>query len=314
MLLAGVCLAGSLLIFCVFCLLFDNSKNERAAERLRALQNKQDMDALYQLVLAEKKARQRREGRQIIKVSKQLEDLLAMSGVRLAAREYLCGWLGLTFLPAMILFLCGAHYLTIIAGSLVGFSIPPVLVRQSRKKRRQQFDLQLGDCLIIISNCLRSGFSFQQAMGSIAEQMQPPVSVEFARVLREMKFGVSLEAALNHMSRRMKSDELDLMISAVLTSSQIGANLVDILEVCTSTINDRVKIKNDIRVLSAQGRMSGLILSLLPVAITVFLMFLNPTYLTSFFDSNVGKIMIVFCLCMEMTGFLVIRKLVDVRY
>jgi len=314
MLIAGLCLAGGVLIYCIFFLLFDNSKNDRAAERLHALQSKQSMDAIYQLMLQEKKEKRRRESRQLIKVSKQLEDLLAMSGVRLAAKEYLYGWAAFTFIPTLILYLCGAHFLTIIAGGLVGFVIPPLFVRQSRKKRRQQFNLQLGDCLVIISNCLRSGFSFQQAMASIAEEMQPPISIEFARVLREMKFGVSLEAALEHMSERVQSDELDLMISAVLTSAQIGANLVDILEVCTSTINDRIKIKDEIRILSAQGRMSGLILSLLPAVIALILMFINPTYLTSFFESATGKAMIVLGLCMEVTGFFVIRKVVDVRY
>jgi len=237
-----------------------------------------------------------------------------MSGVRLNASEYIYGWLAFTFVPMLILYLSNAHIITVLAGGIVGFSIPPILVQRSRRSRRQQFNRQLGDCLVIMSNCLRSGFSFQQAMESIAKEMQPPISVEFSRVIREMKFGVTLEDALGHMSRRMKSDELDLLISAVLTSAQVGANLVDILEVCTATVNDRIKIKDEIRILSAQGKTSGLILSILPLIIILILMFINPTYLVSFFDTEIGKAMMAGGLVMEFLGFLVIRKIVDVRY
>ena len=125
---------------------------------------------------------------------------------------------------------------------------------------------------------------------------------------------MDLELVQSAMSRRMKSDELDLLISAVLTSAQVGANLVDILEVCTATVNDRIKIKDEIRILSAQGKTSGLILSILPLIIILILMFINPTYLVSFFDTEIGKAMMAGGLVMEFLGFLVIRKIVDVRY
>jgi len=314
MLIALACVSCAIFVYALLTLLLDTSGRDRAAARVAALQTREGPDSAYRFVQAEKKEKKRRERKKIIRVSKQLEDLLAMSGVRLNANEYIYGWLAFTFLPMLLLYLCGAHVVSVIAGGIVGFSAPPLLVRRSRAKRRQQFNRQLGDCLVIMSNCLRSGFSFQQAMESIAQEMQPPVSVEFARVIREMQFGVSMEDALGHMSGRVKSDELDLLISAVLTSAQVGANLVDILEVCTATVNDRIKIKDDIRVLSAQGRTSGAILSMLPVFIVLALMFINPDYLVSFFDTEIGKLMIVGGLLMECVGFLVIRKLVDIRY
>lgn len=314
MLLAFLCITGGIFVYAVLSAVLDTSARDRAEERLAELQSREDIDSLYQEVLREKKRKKRRDGRRIIKASKQLEDLLAMSGVRLNANEYIYSWIAFTFLPALLLYLFGANMLTVLAGAIVGFAAPPLLVRRSRNKRREQFNRQLGDSLVIMSNCLRSGFSFQQAMESIATEMQPPISTEFARVLREMRFGVGMETALGHMSSRVRSDELDLMISAVLTSTQVGANLVDILDVCTSTVGDRIKIKDDIRVMSSQGKMSGIILASLPIVITLVLMFLNPTYIQSFFETQIGKTMLAVSVVMELVGFLVIRRIVDIRY
>ncbi|MEA5050186.1 MAG: type II secretion system F family protein [Oscillospiraceae bacterium] len=313
-LLILTCVSCGVFVYAVLAAVLDTSKRDRVRERLAALESQEDLDSLYLAVLAENKAKKRRGSKQLIRISKQLEDLLAMSGVRLNANEYIYGWIGFTLLPALVLLLFRANVLTVAAGAIVGFAIPPILVRRSRNKRRQLFNQQLGESLVIMSNCLSSGFSFQQAMESIANEMQPPISTEFARVLREMKFGTSIEEALDHMAKRVWSDELELLISAVLTSAQVGANLVDILGICTETVNDRIKIKNEIRVLSAQGRMSGIILSALPIVVILMLMFINPGYISSFFETPTGRALIIAGFALEGVGFLVIQKLVDIRY
>ncbi|MDD3874712.1 MAG: type II secretion system F family protein, partial [Methanosarcina sp.] len=163
-------------------------------------------------------------------------------------------------------------------------------------------------------NCLKGGFSFRQAMDSIATDMSPPISSEFSIALREMRFGVSQEEALRHMTERVKNRDLDLFVSAVLTSVQVGSNLSEILESISATIKDRIRIKQEVRVLTSSGRISAIIISLIPVFIILMLMIINPGYFTSFFESTIGKIMVGLSIVLEIIGFSIIRRIADIKY
>jgi tight adherence protein B len=144
--------------------------------------------------------------------------------------------------------------------------------------------------------------------------MQPPVSTEFGRVVRELNYGATLEQALNNMSQRVNSKDFDLLISAVITSAQVGANLSEILDTISETITDRIRLREEVRVFSAQGRMSGLIIGLLPVVVLLFLMILNPTYLTDFISHPIGKLLLMLSVLLEAIGFFLINRIVDIRY
>jgi len=246
--------------------------------------------------------------------SKQFNNYLAMSGVKLSGTEFIGGWAFLTLVPMLIVLLVGGSAVTAFALAIVGFAVPPIIVQSSQKKRQQQFNKQLSGSITIMGNCIRAGFSFQQAMESIANEMQPPISTEFATTLREMKYGVSMEEALNHMVERVRNKDLDLLVSAVLTSMQVGGNLSDILEIISDTINDRLKIKSQIRVLTASGRMSGIIIGLLPIFIILIMMVINPGYFQGFFETGIGKAMIIVSIFLEALGFFVINKIVGIKY
>ena len=246
--------------------------------------------------------------------SKEFSDYLAMSGIKLRATEFMYIWIALTFVPMLLIILFGGNGLTALAFLIIGFAVPPFLVNITRKKRQQTFQKQLGESLVIMSNCIKSGFTFLQAMESIANDMQPPISTEFAKVLREMRFGVNKNDALRHMVDRVKNEDLKLLVSAVLTAEQVGGNLSDILDIISNTVRDRIKIKQEIRVLTAQGKVSGFIIGLLPVFILLMVMILNPTYFKGFFGSSIGQIMIVVSVLMEAIGFFVINKIIDIEY
>ena len=163
-------------------------------------------------------------------------------------------------------------------------------------------------------NCIKAGFSFQQSLESIAKEMQPPISIEFEKTLREMHYGISLEEALRHMEDRVKNKDFELLVTAVLISAQVGANLSDIMEIISETIQDRLKIKAEVRVLTTSGRFSGIIIGLLPVFMILILMVLNPSYFTSFVETMIGKVMLAVSVVLEVMGFLIIKKIVDIRY
>ena len=313
MLTLVIALGMALLIYSIILLLFSNSPKERVKNRVNKLAERAELEHVHEAVLKEKKTKRKTEKKTQL-ISKRFEDHLAASGIQLNAREYILLWGGLTLLPGLAALILGLQVLAVIGICIVGFAIPPFMVKRARGKRQQVFNKQLGESLTIMSNCMRSGYSFQQAMGSIAKEMQPPISTEFARVVREINYGSSMEQALNNMTARVDNKDLELLVSAVITSTQVGANLSEMLDTIAETVQDRIKLREDVRVASSQGRMSGWIIGLLPVVVILFLMIINPTYFTDFAANTIGKIMLGISAVLELTGFFVINKMVDIKY
>lgn len=247
-------------------------------------------------------------------VSKELADYVSSSGIKLTPSEFLYTWVGMTFVPMILLLIFRVNIITVIAIFIIGLGTPPLLLKRAQEKRQEEFTKQLGEALVVLGNAMKGGFSFRQAMESVTADMQPPISTEFEKTLREMRFGVSMEEALQHMSERLKNQDLNLLVSAVLTSSQVGGNLSDILETISSTIKDRIRIKQEVRVLTSSGRVSSVIIGLLPVFLILVLMILNPDYFSSFFQSVIGKIMLAVSIILETIGFLLIKKIADIKY
>lgn len=313
MLEAVMALCGSIVLYSAVLIHFGSSPKYRIKERLDSLAGGMELEYVHEAVLKEKKNMRKTAGKKLV-LSRKFEENLAMSGVKMSAKEYLSIWGILTIFPGVIGAIAGINLIAVLGVSIVGFAIPPFMVQRSRNKRQLLFNKQLGESLTIMGNCMRSGYSFQQAMASIAQEMQPPISTEFARVVKEMNYGASMEQALNNMVSRVKNKDLELLISAVITSTQVGANLSEILDTIAETVSDRIKIREDVRVLSAQGRMSGLIIGLLPVVIILFLMIINPNYISDFAGDPRGRLMLTGCVVMEITGFIVINKIVDIKY
>jgi tight adherence protein B len=179
-------------------------------------------------------------------------------------------------------------------------------------RRRQDFSNQLGDVLSMISNAMRSGFSFMQAMDLIAKEMKPPVSIEFFKTIAEIRLGSSTETALLNMGKRAQSSDLDLVITAVLIQRQVGGNLAQILDTIGNTINDRIKMKREIKTLTAQGRLSSYVLGALPFLMAGFAMLVNPHYLQPIFDEPMGFMILGGGVIWQILGFLIIQKIVNI--
>lgn len=238
---------------------------------------------------------------------------LARADIPLKGEEFL----GLTFLLSLgmgiLTYVFTRNLFSTTAVVFYSAYLPWGAVRVKQNKRRAKFNGQIGDALLIMANALRSGFSFLQAMDMVRKEMPDPIAKEFGIALLEMNWGNSTEAALAGLNERVKSDDLDLVITAVLIQRQVGGNLAEILDNIAHTIRERVRIKGEIQALTAQGRISGLIIGLLPIVLAVVIYTLNPGYLSLLFTTKAGLMMLVGAGLAELLGVLIIRQIIRIQ-
>jgi len=245
---------------------------------------------------------------------KKIENQLSLAAIPLRAEEFIVIWGMVTLVPASLVALFGFNIFVCTALIAIGLTVPPFWLHSAWKKRMALFDRQLGDALSIIGNSLRAGFSFNQSIESIAREMPDPIAKEFAKTIREIRLGLSLDKALLNMVERLNNGDLELIVSAVLIQRQVGGNLSEILDNIAETIKERLKLKGDIKVLTSSGRISGSVVGMLPVFIMGILMLINPGYVGMFFNSTIGRGMLVLGCILEVTGFLIVRKIVDIKF
>ena len=256
-------------------------------------------------------------GRQSVQKKKLMDTIfneLILADIMMKPEEFCIIWLLLTFVPAGLAALFQAGMMPSVTLAAIGAFLPILFIKIKKGNRIKAFEAQLGDTLIMMCNGLRSGFSFQQAMENVASDMPAPIGIEFGRVCNEIRYGATMEEALNNMSERVKSPDLMLVVSAVLIQRTTGGNLSEILTTISQTIRDRIKIKGEINSITAQGRMSGMIIGALPVCIAAVLMVVNPEYMETFFTTSAGNIMLAVSIVMEILGFFAIRKVVTIEY
>jgi tight adherence protein B len=200
-----------------------------------------------------------------------------------------------------------------VIGLIIGFFIPEKIIKTKIKKRLKCLNEQLSDALSLISSSLKVGYSFFQAIETVANEMNGPIAEEFKVLQKEINLGTPTEAALENMLKRVTSDDLDLVITAVLIQRQIGGNLSEILDNITATIRERVRIKGEVKTLTAQGRLSGIIISLLPPSLCGTLFLINREFMEVLFKSSLGIAIIVFSLIMELMGIFFINKIVKIE-
>lgn len=186
-------------------------------------------------------------------------------------------------------------------------------VQFKANRRMKQFTNQLGDAIAMMSNAIKSGFTFQQAMDIVAKEIKGPISDEFVRALNEIQLGVTLEEALEGICQRIKDDDFEMVAMSVIIQRQVGGNLSQILDTVGETIRDRIKLKGEIKSLTAEGVISGWAIALLPVIVALFCNAVNPDYFKGIMDNDIGKYLGIACLVSEIIGGLVIRWIINVK-
>ncbi|MBZ0295885.1 MAG: type II secretion system F family protein [Anaerolineae bacterium] len=213
---------------------------------------------------------------------------LARADIKLTVAEFAA-----LHIISMILFfligyfiIFGQQLVPAIVAGFVGLFAPRLYVARATSKRLHEFEQQLPDTLGMWVNALRAGYSVLQAMEAISRDAPDPTSVEFKRVVQEASLGIDLNDALQHLLDRVESEDLDLVITAVNIQREVGGNLAEILEIISHTIRERIKLKGEIRVLTAQGRITGYLISFLPIILALFLYTINPTYMGHLFENR----------------------------
>lgn len=219
-------------------------------------------------------------------------------------------WGGLVGLITFLVTLKGAMFF---AGALAGILMGLALLGLRIRRRRKKFTNQLGDMLTMVANALRAGFSFMQAFELIAREMDAPMGREVQLVVNEVNLGNTLESALDNMQRRVASPDFELVVTAVLIQRQVGGDLASILDTISETIAERVRMRREVMALTAQGRASGWVLAAIPVALFAILYMMSPSYLSPLIDTEIGRMFMIGALVLEVIGFFVIQRIVDIK-
>jgi tight adherence protein B len=251
---------------------------------------------------------------------------IARADLKIKVSEFLAIWaasiIGIPLL--MIVFSIGFPVLrspiALLFGFMIGFFLPRFWLGRRKSGRLNSFNKQLPDTITLLANALRAGSSFLQAIELVVRESRPPVSTEFARVIREVNLGLPFEQALENMVRRVRSDDLELMATAISIQHTVGGNLAEILDSIAYTIRERVRIKGEIKTLTAQQRLSGYVVGFMPIALAGFLFVAAPTFMDPMFRNPpevlglpAGVIILIFGGFMMFIGFMLIRKIVDIE-
>jgi tight adherence protein B len=237
---------------------------------------------------------------------------LAQADLSLTVSEYLLIRIGLIVLGFLLGFMLQRNVFVGLLVAFVGFVLPIVFISMRQRQRRQAFDGQLPDVLDHLVGSLRAGYGLLQAVEWVARQLPHPAGTEFDRVVREVQLGRSLSQALDSMVRRIDSDDLALIVTAIKIQNEVGGSLADILETVAHTIRERVRIQREIMVLTAQQRYSGYVLMLLPIGLAFVLFLLNPEYEMQLFTPGPTLCIPIGAGIMMIIGFFAMRRIVEI--
>lgn len=317
LLLLALILFSSFLFFtAILQLIFlSNSRLEKRMKHYLSVQEKKMLDRnkfnlIVQMQLTKQKIRN-----QVLTKDKnnRLEVSISRAGLQIKPEEYvLFQWI-LTALIGGLSYLIVGNFVFGLLGALVGFLLPKWYLGKKQKERLNAFNDSLPDMITTIVGSLRAGFSFPQALKTVVEEANSPIKEEMEVVLREMQYGSSIEDSLQGLKERMPSEDLDLMIQAILIQRQVGGNLATVLDKIVETIRDRTKIQRQIVTLTAQGRLSGIVIGLLPVILGFVLYLIEPDYIGTLFTNVIGIIMLSAGIISSIIGFVFIRKLTTIE-
>jgi tight adherence protein B len=251
---------------------------------------------------------------------------LARADLKMKPAEFVLGWAATPFVFVAFAFLIGFIFegfrnpVALVAIFLIGAYAPRWYLKYRQRKRLKAFAEQLPDTITLLANSLRAGSSFLQGIELVTREARPPISEEFERVVREMQLGLALQPALNNLVRRVASEDLELMVTAIQIQSTVGGNLATVLDAIAHTIRERIRIIGEINTLTAMQRYSGYVITLLPVGLGVILFVISPSYFGRMFEPEpaifglpAGIIFLIIGLISMGFGYVLIRRIVDIK-
>lgn len=315
-LLAMVCLTTLLFFYGLFHFIF--MRNKRLESRMKRYlehndQRKIDKKKLQSFV--DIRMARNRLGQKVLSKEKssKMEAMLKKSGLPIKPEEYMFFQLISTVLTGLLLFLITGNVIFLFIGLPLGYMFPIWFVKKKIRDRVNAFNEGLPDMLTTIIGSLRAGFSFPQSLQTVVEEGESPIREEIELVLKEMQYGSTLETSLQSLHERMPSKDLELMIQAIIIQRSVGGNLATVLDKIVNTIRDRTKIQRQIITLTAQGRLSGIVIGVLPVVLAMILYLIEPDYIGSLLSHPVGLIMLAGGTVSGVIGFIFIKKITTIE-
>ena len=251
---------------------------------------------------------------------------LARADLKMRPAEFLILWAITPIIFVAFAFAIGfifpgfQNIVALVIAFLLGLYAPRFWLKGRQKKRIRAFSQQLPDTITLLANSLRAGSSFLQGIELVTREARPPISEEFERVVRDMQLGLALQPALNNLVRRVDSEDLELMVTAIQIQSQVGGNLATVLDSIAFTIRERIRIHAEINTLTAMQRYSGYVITLLPVGLGLLLFLISPTYILPMFEKPpemfglpLGVVFFAVGLISMGLGYILIRRIVDIK-
>lgn len=240
---------------------------------------------------------------------------LARADLKFKVAEYFALVFMSTVVTGLLAYLIQPRLASALIGAVIGFFLPRFYVKRQQAVRLVKFNEQLSDMLNLMVNGLRAGYSTMQALEAVSRELPAPICDEFRRVVQEMQIGITMEKALENLLRRIPSDDLDFVVTAINVQREVGGNLSEILDTISFTIRERVRIKGEIRVMTANVRTSGAVLSMIPIFLSLALWFISPEYIGSFFDRGplCGWLSVGVIVGLIASGYFVMMKIADIE-
>ncbi|MFC4402426.1 type II secretion system F family protein [Gracilibacillus xinjiangensis] len=247
------------------------------------------------------------------KKNSKLATRISIAGLPIKPEELIAfQWMS-ALIAAGTFYLLSNQVILAMVGMIIGYVIPNIWLKQKEQKRIKQFNEELPNMLTSIISSLRAGFSFVQALQLVAEEANSPIKEEVETLLKSMQYGTSLEDAMLEWKNRIPSNDLGLLIEAILIQRQVGGNLAYLLGKIVETTRERKKLQNQVKSLTAQGKLSGIVISALPVVLGLIIYVINPEYIMTLFNHPIGQILLGAALVGGIIGFLLVRKITTIE-
>lgn len=253
-------------------------------------------------------------------IAERLTQQLERADMTLSPGEYIVSRLALAAIGFIVPFVAPVSVLDGVLGwvvmlvaAVIGYNLPKIYMNRRRKSRVAKLNTQLPEALTMISNSLKAGFGLLQSLSVASDQLQHPISTEFSRTIHEMNIGSGVEEAMIALSERSDSYDLDIVITAILVQRTVGGNLGEILDNVAGTMRERIRIRGEIETLTAQQKLTGVVIGLLPVAIGILFTIISPGYINPLFATVLGKVMLVAAVVLEVLGIMIIQRIMDIE-
>lgn len=249
-------------------------------------------------------------------VTEKLSEQLERADLSLQPSEYIVLRFALAavglVLPVLFIAEWYGYVLAVIC-AVLAYNIPKIYMGRRRQSRVDKLNAQLPEALTMISNSLKAGFGLLQAMAVASEQMQHPIATELGRTIHEMNIGSSAEEALQNLNERSGSYDLDIVVTAILVQRTVGGNLGEILDTTAETMRERIRIKGEIQTLTAQQKLTGIVIGLLPIAVGGLFTVVSPGYINPLFTTLIGQMMLGLAVVLEVVGIMVIQRVLNIE-